>query len=190
MEYIDHTYQSIDKYAPEMREWIDMALQETPTSSVVFEVGSATLRDAKYMRRQGYAVICSDAAISFVLNMKENGENAQFFNVLTDKFADTYGMVFANGVFPHFTPDEMRHVLQNIHQSLSEDGILAFSIKYGVGEEWIEEKFQDKRFTHFWRLEELFDLLSDEGYEIIFHNNNTGSYPSHRWLNVVCRKMD
>lgn len=189
LEYIEHTYQSIDMYQPEMRKWIDVALQYTPKSGVIFEIGSATLRDATHMREHGYTVICSDAAINFVTNMRKSGEDAQFFNVLRDKFPDTYDMIFANGVFPHFTPLEMQYTLQNTYNSLTKDGILAFSIKYGTGEEWIEEKFDEKRFTHFWKLEDLFGLVKQEGYEIVFHNNNTGSYPSHRWLNVVCQKI-
>jgi SAM-dependent methyltransferase len=188
-EYIRHTYQDIDMYAPEMREWIDASLLNIKPEGTIFEIGSATLRDAAYMRQQGFNVVCSDAAQKFVSLMQEQGEKALLFNVLEDKFPASYDMIFANGVLSHFTPQEITAVLDNIYEHLDENGIFAFSIKYGTGEEWITEKFNDGRFTHYWKLEEIFDLLQESGFSIVFENNNRGSFPSHRWLNIVCRKM-
>lgn len=188
-EYIQHTYQDIGMYAPEMREWIDAALLSIKPEGAIFEIGSATLRDAAYIRQQGFNVVCSDAAHKFVSLMQEQGEKALLFNVLEDKFPATYNMIFANGVLSHFTPQEISVVLANIYDHLEEDGVFAFSIKYGTGEEWITEKFNDGRFTHYWKLEEIFDLLQESGFSIVFENNNRGSFPSHRWLNIVCRKM-
>ena len=188
-EYIEHTYQDIDMYAPEMREWIDAALLNIEPKGTIFEIGSATLRDATYIRKQGFRVICSDAAPKFVQLMRDQGEEALDFNVLEDQFPESYDMIFANGVLSHFTPQDMTSVLANIYDHLKENGIFAFSIKYGTGEEWITEKFNDGRFTHYWKIEEIFDLLQESGFSIEFENNNRGSFPSHRWLNIVCRKM-
>lgn len=188
-DYIDNTYQDIDKYAPEMQEWIDQALASIQKQDKILEIGSATLRDANYMRARGYDVTCSDAAINFVKMLHRQGEQALYLNVLDSEIPQGYGMVYANGVFPHFTPKETALVLRNIHHALPENGILAFSIKYGTGEEWIKEKFDDGRFTHYWKMEEIFDILQDSGFAVIFENNNTGSFPSHRWLNIVCKKV-
>jgi len=188
-EYILHTPRAVEEHKPEMREWIDNALLSIPPIGKIFEIGSATTRDADYMRRKGYNVTCSDAAVGFLDTMKRQGEVALFFNVLEDEFPRQYDMIYANGVVSHFTPAELVRVLKNIDRGLTPRGIFAFSIKYGTGEEWIEEKFDDKRFTHYWNLEDIFDLLKKEGLEVIFDNNNIGAFPSHRWLNIVCRKI-
>lgn len=188
-EYIKQTIATIDEHKPEVREWIDTALSNIRKDGSIFEVGSATLRDASYIRKQGYKITCSDGAINFVKDLRKRGEDAVFFNILKDEFPDTYDMIYANGVFPHFTPIETRYALNNIHKALKDNGIVAFSLKYGVGEEWINEKFEDKRFTHYWKLEDIFDLLRQEQFEIIFSNSNTGEYPSHQWLNIVAKKI-
>lgn len=187
-KYIKSTFQDVAMYKPEMREWIDAALQSIEKNGRIFEIGSAAQRDAEYMRQQGYGVTCSDAVMSFVNILNEKNEDAVYFNVLKDTPPDGYSMFFANGVFPHFTPDELRYALCSLHAHLPPEGVLAFSIKYGLGEEWIKEKFEDLRFTHYWKLEHIFDLLYECGYTVVFENSNTGSYPSHRWLNIVCQK--
>lgn len=188
-EYIAKTYQDIDQYEPEMKEWIDNALASIPSGGRIFEIGSATLRDTNYMRSKGYDVTCSDAASNFVQYLQTQGENAVHFNAIEDTYPEGYDMFFANGVFPHFTEDETEIVLSKIYEVLQPNATIALSIKYGVGDEWITEKFEDKRFTHFWKLQDIFNLVQQIGFEIIFENDNTGSYPSHRWLNIVAKKL-
>lgn len=187
-EYVENTPQEIDMHQPEMREWIDQALQNIQPNGKVFEIGSAILRDATYIRQKGFVVTCSDAADGFVERMRSQGENAVHFNVLKDEFPKTYDMIFANGVFPHFTAHELHFIIKKIHDTLPANGILAFSTKYGTGDEWITEKFDEERFTHYWKLKDLFELLQKSDFKVVFENNNTGSFPSHRWVNIVARK--
>jgi len=187
-EYIRKTAPSVETSPPEMREWIDKALSMLQPGDTVFEIGTATPRDAGYMRSKGYRVICSDAAISFVRIMNSKGEQATQFNVLEDQLVNKYPMIFANGVFPHFTAEETRMALHNIHTSLAPGGIFAFSIKQGDGEEWIREKLDDIRFAHYWTFTDIVDTLEKERFTVEFTSFNTGAYPSHRWLNFICRK--
>jgi len=189
-EYVDKTPLEVGMHQPEMREWIDQALRNIQPDSSIFEIGSAILRDASYMRQKGFTVTCSDATDGFVKMLRSQGENAISFNVLEDNFPEgsSYAMVFANGVFPHFTPDELHFVVSKIYDFLPVDGVLAFSTKYGAGDEWIKEKFDEERFTHYWKLEDLFHILHKVGYKTIFENNNVGSFPSHRWVNIVAQK--
>lgn len=187
IDYIQKTPQNIFDYAPEMRTWIDVSLRFLKPSSSIFEIGSATSRDANYIREKGFSVTCSDAVEEFVKLLKKQDKNVLTFNILKDNFQQKFDMIFANGVFPHFTPDETRIALKNVVHGLTPNGILAISIKYGVGEEWIKEKFNEGRFTHYWSKQEIEKLLFEEGFEIMFENSNKGSYPSHRWLNLTCR---
>lgn len=189
-EYIQKTTPTVEESPLEMREWIDQALKSLHRDDVIFEIGSAVPRDATYMRSKGFNVIRSDAAVSFVQIMRSQGEDAALFNVLEDKLVDQYPMIFANGVFPHFTEEEARDALRNIHSSLKTGGIFVFSTKQGEGEEWINEKFEDPRFAHYWSLAGIAHVLKEEGFLVEFNNFNTGDYPSHRWLNFICRKIE
>ena len=187
-EYINNTVPTIEQSPPEMREWIDHALSLLHPDDTIFEIGTATPRDATYMRSKGYKVICSDAATGFIRIMKSRGENATQFNVLEDRLVNKYPMIYANGVFPHFTVEETHQALRNIHSSLTPGGIFAFTIKQGEGEEWIKEKLDDLRFAHYWSFVDITDTLEEEGFKVEFTSFNKGEYPSHRWLNFICRK--
>ena len=188
-EYVDATASSMSQHQPEVKEWVDTALDTVPYSGQIFEIGSATPRDVSYMRSKGYHVTSSDAAVGFVHYLNKMGEHAQIFNVLQDAFPSHYNMIFANAVFPHFTVDEMHFVLIKIRNALTDKGTLAFTIKYGDGEEWISEKIHDERFTHYWQEDDLARLLHETGFEIIFENSNVGKLPSHKWLNIVAKKL-
>lgn len=187
-EYIQNTIPTIEESAPEMREWIDAALGMLHKDDVIFEIGSAVSRDATYMRSKGFKVVRSDAAVNFVRIINSQGEKAVQFNVLEDRLTNKYPMIFANGVFPHFTAEEAHDALRNIHSSLTSQGIFVFSTKQGEGEEWIEEKFDYPRFAHYWHFTDIVQTLEDEGFKIEFTSFNKGAYPSHRWLNFICRK--
>ena len=188
-EYINTTVKSMDQHQPEVKEWVDVALQTIPYSGHIFEIGSATPRDATYMRSKGYTVTCSDGTPGFVKSLQKRGETAILFNILNDNFPSRYNMIYANAVFPHLNPEELSLSLKKIHSALIDKGTLAFTIKYGTGDEWINEKFTDKRFTHYWQEDDLAKLLHETGFEIIFENSNVGKLPSHKWLNIVAKKL-
>lgn len=185
--YHQSTPQSLEAFSPAMREWIDTGLKAIRPGSKILEIGSATLRDATYMRKHGFAVTVTDAAQGFIENLRGNGENAQHFNVLTDPIPQGYSMVFANAVVPHFTKEDFGLVLKKVRQALLPGGIFAFSAKLGEGHEWIKEKFSEKRYINYWGKAELIQLVEDCGYTVPFVNTNKGPYPSHNWINVLAK---
>jgi len=187
-EYTMHTIPVMEESSSIMREWIDMALACVTLGDTIFEIGSAVPRDSRYMKSKGYHVICSDATENFVKTLRANGEPAVLFNVLEDHFPGTYPMIFANGVFPHFTEPETHTAFRNIHRALSPNGILAFSVKQGHGEEWITEKLNEPVFAHYWNHADIVAALEQEGFSVEYTSANQGEYPSHRWLNLIARK--
>lgn len=188
-DYIHNTAPTMQSSPHEMQEWIDTALSEISKNGEIFEIGTALPRDASYMRSKGYTVLCSDAAINFVKIMQSQNEHAILFNALEDKFPNQYDMIFANGVFPHFTQEEALVAFRNIRGALKKDGILAFSVKQGSGEEWIEEKIGALRFAHYWSVNDIRIVLEQEKFSVIFTSTNSGEYPSHRWINFIARKL-
>lgn len=186
--YILKTPQTYQKHHSAMLRWIDAALLDLPGKSVL-EIGSATPRDANYMRSKGFTVQTSDASESFVHYLQENNEDALLLNVLSDPLPPAFDLIFANAVVPHFTPNETIGFLSKTYTSLPKGGRVAFSIKAGEGEKWINEKFERKRFIHYWEVDNIRNILDDQGFTTIFFESDAaGDFPNHHWINIVAQK--
>lgn len=94
------------------------------------ELGSGTGRDADYLEsRGGISVRRTDAVSGFVKALRKKGYAADKLNALTDDLGGPYSMVFANGVFPHFSDAQAQHVMTKAYNSLASDGLLVVSFK-------------------------------------------------------------
>lgn len=179
-----------ESHQPLLR-WIDKTIESAPANAHVFEIGSATPREANYFRSNGLRVTCSDAVGGFVSHLRRSGEKeALKFNVLTDNFSLKYDVIFANAVFPHFTENELKNAFSKISGSLEPGKIFAFSVKLGTGETWIQEKFNAKRYIHYWQPEELYAKVKEAGFKIIYTEAGTvGDVPTHIWINITAVKI-
>jgi len=122
-----------DEVSESFKTWINATLKFLSPNAQIIEIGSAFGRDAKYIESFGFAVERTDATEAFVSLLCQKGYSAHKFNILTDDFTASYDLVFANCVFLHFTPQELRKVFSKIYAALRTDGILSFSLKKGEG---------------------------------------------------------
>jgi len=136
------------------------------------EVSESFGRDAKYIESFGFAVERTDATEAFVSLLCQKGYSAHKFNILTDDFTASYDLVFANCVFLHFTPQELRKVFSKIYAALRTDGILSFSLKKGEGEEWTTAKLGQPRYFCYWKLDKIQSLLESTGFVIVLSAEN------------------
>lgn len=150
-----------------VKGWLDRVLARVPRGGRVLELGSALGRDADYIESHGYSVERTDAVQTFVNYLQKQGHSARLLDVVHDELGGPYDMVFANAVLLHLTNEETQAALHKARNSLSEDGILAFSVKPGEGEEWSESKMGVARYYNYWTAEGLGGLLINEGYQII-----------------------
>lgn len=186
--YITKTPHHYQTYHKPMLNWIDAALSQLGGREVL-EIGSATPRDATYIRHKGYAVQTSDASEKFVDSLQSQGESAILLNALTDTIPSGYDLIFANAVAPHFTPSNLIKFLEKSFSALSAGGRLAFNLKIGSGDAWINEKLTAKRFIHYWQPEEIKEILTGIDCKVIFFDANaSGDFPNHHWVNIVIEK--
>jgi len=150
-----------------VKNFIDTALLLLPKEARIIEIGSGFGRDAAYIESHGFTVERTDAAHAFVELLQNKGYQAQHFNVITDEFTRQYDLVFANAVFLHFTRAELAGVLNKAYKALASNGILAFSVKMGEGEEWTSAKVGNPRYFCYWQLDALTQILEKSGFEII-----------------------
>lgn len=189
--YISKTPPTHQHYHKSMLTWIDMALAHL-SGDKVLEVGSATLRDATYIRSKGFIVTTSDASTEFVRLLREQGEKPLLLNVLSDPIPTGYNLIFANAVAPHFTASDLSRFLKKAHGTLPPHGRIAFNLKAGTGEEWVNEKLTARRFIHYWQPDDVKHfLLTQNMFKIIFFETNAkGDLPTHHWINIVVEKAE
>lgn len=163
------------------KDWIDITLSHLSFNAEILEIGSGFGRDANYIESFGFKVDRTDATEAFVVYLQGQGHLARRFNILTDPFAAQVDLVFANAVFLHFTPQEFELVLQKIHAALKPDGILAFTVKKGAGEEWTNAKLGQPRYFCYWDQEKLTSLLQKTRFEAIHISED------QRFLQIVAK---
>lgn len=146
--------------------WIDDTLSLLPPNARMIEIGSAFGRDAQYIESFGHSIERTDATASFVNFLQEQGYVARLFNILTDPFNAPYDLVFANSVFLHFTPQELEKVFEKIHATLNHNGVLAFSVKKGEGEEWLALGLGKPRYYCYWTADKLVEKLESAGFKV------------------------
>lgn len=187
--YLEHTPPSYVKHHDALLHWIDNSLKDLQGDRVL-EIGSATPRDANYIRSKGFSVQTSDGSQKFVDHLRKNGEDAILLNALTDPIPEEFNLIYANAVAPHFTAAELTGFISKAEQALKKSGRLAFSLKIGHGEEWVKEKFQNPRFIHYWQPDGIKSLLTQFNFKIIFFEiNDQGDLPTHHWMNITVEKL-
>lgn len=187
--YKDATPQSYTSNHGPLLRFIENCLKLIPKEAKILEIGSGIPREARYMRSKGFEVTTSDASQGLAESLRSQGEPALLFNILKDEIPDLYDLIFANAVVQHFTVDDLKLALRKVFMALPPGGILAFSAKQGKGEVWIHEKFQTKRYVHYWRADDLRRLTEDVGFKVVFIENGTvGDIPTHIWINIIARK--
>lgn len=187
--YIQHTPQTYDYTRQGLKAWIQRTLSHVRPGGKVLEIGSATPRDARYIRSQGFKVQCSDVSTSFIEYLRSLGEPALKIDA-TKYIPGSYDLIFANAVFPHFTKEDTKHVLANIHNALNPNGIIAFNVKQGTGDEWVDEKLGNKRYINYWEPHEIYEVVRQANYEIIdLEDGCEGERPTHIWTRIIAQKL-
>ncbi len=57
VKYLERTH---GETLGEFKEWLDSFASHIPREGAIFEIGSASGRDARYLATQGFTVLCTD----------------------------------------------------------------------------------------------------------------------------------
>ncbi len=189
LEYIEKTPQDYTPQHKPLLDWLNFSLNLIPPGEKVLEIGSGSGREARYMRRKGFDVLCSDGAQGFVDYLRRQDENCIKLNLLYDDIPKGFPLILANAVLPHFTRQQLLKVLIRCSKALNKGGYLAFSVKEGQGDAWINEKFHSKRYVQYWQINDLIKLLKKANLDLVFLENDIpGDLPNHTWANITTRK--
>ncbi len=185
-EYITGTPLKVDGH---IKTWLDKCTNLLEVSSKILEIGVGHGKDADYLESKGFMVERTDASESFVEYQKKNGHNARILNVLSDEISNKYDMVLADAVWLHFTVEEAKLATRKVLEALTDNGIFAFSVKEGEGEELTDRKLNHTRYFCYWQEAEIKSLLESVGFGSIDIFRATDYRPDRPgWLLIIAKK--
>lgn len=137
----------------------------------IFEIGSASGRDAKIISSLGYKnIIVSDVASPFLKKLRDEGFDPIKFNIVTDDFSEQYDMIYCWYVLAHLTKDEAKEAIKKMFNALKDGGKLMISVRHKEGSEgeWTKSQASGlKRYFSYWELDEFKKFLEECGYRNI-----------------------
>ncbi len=98
-----------------------------------------------------------------------------FRNEPKPEWAGKFDGFFANAVLLHAPPDVFENALRNIAVVLKENGVAAFSLKTGEGEEITLEKMDAPRYFRYHTEAEIREILSRLPFEIISFSSSSSA---------------
>ncbi len=170
----------------EFKELLDSFASCLPEKGSVFEIGSASGRDARYLASRGFNVTCTDVIPEALARLSEHGFETAEFDFRTDpkpEWIGNFDGVFANASLLHASQDVFENALKNVTLMLKPRGVFAFSLKTGEGEEITTEKMDAPRYFNYHSESEIRGILTSLSFEI-----PSLSYAEQgKWLHVIVR---
>lgn len=167
----------------EFKELLDFFASCLPAMGSIFEIGSASGRDARYLASMGFNVTCTDVIPEALQRLSAEGfETAEFDfrNDPMDEWIGNFDGVFANASLLHAPQPIFENALKNIALMLRPGGVFAFSLKTGEGEEITTEKMDAPRYFNYHSEPEIRKILTSLSFEILsFSHAEEG-----KWLHV------
>jgi hypothetical protein len=152
----------------------------------VLEIGSAAGEEAKVMESRGLRVRRSDATPAFVEGLRRAGYEAAQLNVITDDLGGPWDAIFANAVFLHLEREDFARVLTKTYDATSSEGLLVFSLKEGVGAEWVTKKLNGPRHFTYWNQPDLIATIESSPWTLRSLRHVDGDVD--QWLFCICAK--
>jgi SAM-dependent methyltransferase len=153
----------------------------------VLELGSAFLRDAKFLKSLGLNMTCTDVIKQSVEMAKKEGFPAFEYDFREEprpEWINNFDAVVALAVLLHANADQFANALKNIFLVLKNGGVFYLALKQGVGEEVENEKLGGPRYFKYWQKEEVEKHLQEAGFKIELFDYVQGK----KWLHFMARK--
>lgn len=186
-----------EKSAKEHEFWFD-GFSALPENATILEIGSANGDGVKSLNKHGYVATASDTVQGFLGEIKKNGLEPIKFNVLTDKLNKKYYGCLAWHVFVHFTKDDAKVALFNIHNLLYPGGRLVFDVqnssaRHNKDSEWIDYDgdyhMGAERFFQYYSKEDIEYIIKSTGFNIVrFVEKESNS--GINWFRIVVEKPE
>ncbi|MBR3039950.1 MAG: class I SAM-dependent methyltransferase [Lachnospiraceae bacterium] len=169
-----------------MSYWRNRFLKYIPDGGRILDAGCGSGRDSKAFIGQGYSVVAFDASREMCKKAAELlGQEVWQMRFDEMAFEDEFDGVWACASLLHVSENEIDDAIQRIKTSLSDNGILYASFKYGDG---TTEK-HERSFLNYTE-ETIQEMMEREGFEILECEISLDIRPdrkNEKWINVIVK---
>ena len=149
-----------------IQERIDFLKEYSPSGSQILELGSGDGSEAQALIDAGYKVTASDFSDSFLNILKVKSIPVEYFDILKDTPSVVYSCIYANAVFVHIAPTDLKNFLDRCKKQLNKGTILFATFLKGTGSERSLRGMGFERDFHYYEEAEIAELISDIGLEV------------------------
>ena len=170
----------------DMSYWRNRFLKYIPDGGRILDAGCGSGRDSKAFIGQGYSVVAFDASREMCKRAAELlGQDVWQMRFDEMSFEDEFDGVWACASLLHVSENEIEDAIKKIKTSLSDNGILYASFKYGDG---TTEK-HERSFLNYTE-ETIQEMMERAGFEILECESTTDvrqGREDERWVSFIGR---
>ena len=163
-------------------------LGQMPENGSILDAGCGSGRDAKIFKDLGYEVSAIDGSEEMCKLASEfSGIDVKHMQFQEIDFANEFDGIWASASLLHVPSDELDLVLDNLKNSLKEDGIFYASFKYG--------DFEGERNGRYFNdltestAKELFEKNGFEVTETWITSDSRKGREDEKWTNIIVKKI-
>lgn len=172
----------------ELKDWVDSFASLLPERGMVFEIGSATGRDARYLSSLGCKVTCTDVigeALDVLANEGLTTSLYDFRDIPHEEWRHLYDGYLANAVLLHAPQHIFEQTLQYARTLLKKGGVAMIILKNGMGQEMTLDKMGAPRYFKYQNDDSLKIALAKMPFDVI---SVAHSCPK-KWIKVLLRAV-
>lgn len=171
----------------DMSKSINSFIKYLPNNSHILDFGCGSGRDSLSFLNLGFQVTSIDGSQELChLASEYIGKKVECCNFLDFKPTIKFDGIWACASLLHLTEEEFKFVLNNLYNSLNDNGIMYISLK--INEDF--SVYEGERFFTFYSIKNLKDILKNLNITIleIFENNDTLNRNNVNWINIILKK--
>ena len=161
----------------------------------ILDVGCGSGRDANYFAKQGYDVTAIDASAGLIqwaqkhhMSSRISWVHLEFISIENRAWENKFTGIWACASLLHVPFLELPFVIKSLLKTLTDDGVMYLSFKYGEGERVDEERFFCDMNESRWKaiVAKIPQVIE---YKIWLSADKRSSIENN-WFNITIKKTD
>ena len=181
----------------DMHDLYERFLKQLPQRDMqsIFDVGCGSGRDASYFAEQGYEVTAIDASAELIqwaqkhhMSSRISWVHLDFSSIKNQAWENKFTGIWACASLLHVPFLELPFIINSLLDTLTDDGVMYLSFKYGEGERVDEERFfcdmNESRWTTI-----VANIPQVIEYDIWLSSDKRSGIKNN-WFNITIKKTD
>lgn len=161
----------------------------------ILDVGCGSGRDASYFAKQGYEVTAIDASAELIqwaqkhhISSRISWVHLDFSSIENQAWENTFTGIWACASLLHVPFLELSFIIKSLLETLTDDGVMYLSFKYGEGERVDEERFFCDMDELRWKTI-VANIPQVIEYDIWLSSDKRSGIKNN-WFNITIKKTD